>query len=168
MKQLKRFGVILLIISLCLTCFVGCDGEYAGWVDDSVAELQFKRPKKWENSNDSEEIKTFFIDSFEDNVLISVGLQEPQYADKEAYWENYLQRKFSDKITFLDNEEVGGQETIHYQWDIFYREDCYLEGYLLDTPSGVIIIQSQYPADLSENPVEKEFRKLLKSVKIDE
>lgn len=166
MKQLKRFGAILLIISLCLTCFVGCGGEYAGWKDTAVGELHFKIPEKWENSNPTDDSQVFHIGDDEDKTIVTVALEDPQYTDKDHFLD-FWKNKYGSDVQVLDNDKIAGEEVRHFKWNTAFRGDAIVDAYLLDIPSGVVRIQTLYPADLAENPVKEQFDLMVKSMKIE-
>ena len=166
MKQLKRFGAILLIISLCLICFVGCGGEYAGWKDTAVGELHFKIPEDWENFNSTDDSQVYNIGKKDDNVSITISLQDPRYTDKDDFLDAWINKNGSD-IQVLEDEKIAGEPVHHFIWNAFFREDVIIDAYLLDIPSGVVRLQTLYPADLDENPVKEQFDLIVKSMKIE-
>ncbi|PWM98835.1 MAG: hypothetical protein DBX37_05990 [Massilioclostridium sp.] len=142
-------------------------GEYKGWKTEQVAEFTFKVPQEWENSpNAYLDARSYEIGDKEDNLSVSIGLQEPQYEDKEQFLDAQ-QKKYGDKIELLEDTTIAEEEAKHYTLETFYRETVIYDIYLLDSPSGVVRIQSQYPADLSENPLKDDFDKILQSFEIE-
>ena len=142
-------------------------GEYKGWKIEQVAEFTFKVPQEWENSpNAILDARSYEIGDKEDNLSVSIGLQEPGYENKEQFLEAQ-QKKYGDEIEILADAEIAGETACHFNWHTLYREEVTIDVYLLDSPSGVVRIQSRYPADLSENPLKDEFEKMLKSFEIE-
>ena len=151
-------------------------GEYKGWKTEQIAEITFKVPQEWENSPYSG-LNARYYDFKEelDNVAIHIGLEKPEYHDKDHYVE--YQQSQSDEngvlkevFTVLEDTEIAGQTARHYTYkrNTATSERVISDVYVLDTPSGVFSISSVWNTQQDESPLKEEFDLIMKSITMEE